>query len=384
MIVMKFGGTSLKDVNAWETLARIVSRSLQRRPVVVVSAIAGITDQLVQCAETVLSGRKNEVFQIFERISTTHFELCDSLAIHRSTRFATATRLRELQNVLQSICTLKELTPATRDRILSFGELLSAPLVAAFLLSSGISARFVDSRDVLITDSSHGRARPDLRKSRKRLRQLLHPVLDANQIAVIPGFTGATENGSVTTLGRGGSDFSAAIIGTLLGAGEIQIWKTVPGFMTADPMLVPDAETISRLGYVEAEQLCRHGARVLHPLTVRVASRRGMPVRVLHTIHPDHPGTLISGDPGTMPPFVGITSRNELVTVVGCAAARAESAAKILLLVKDLPVTAIRASGNRMTLMVVDDQAATAVRRIHAALNSSNSGSFAFAGLRWE
>lgn len=289
MIVLKFGGTSLGDPARIERASAIVRRARERgdRPVVIVSAHAGVTDQLLALAQAAYEGREADLRPLRAR----HEEIASGLGLDPA---HVAPELAELENIVSGVRLLGELSPRARDRIASFGERMAAKAVAGFLSRTGLPARALPAWEVgLVTDHRFGRAQP-LPDSEERIGHALAPF-DAEDAAVpiITGFIGKDPHGRITTLGRNGSDFSAAIFGAAIGAKEIQIWKDVEGVMTADPRIVPQARLVRELAFDEASELSAYGAKVVHPATMAPAVRRDIPIRVLNTMEPDARGTLI-------------------------------------------------------------------------------------------
>ncbi len=377
MIVMKFGGTSFSDLTAWHRAISIVKTKAAQETVIVASAIRGITDELAACADNAAQGNKRELQNGFERIASTHFEFCDSLRLGKQIRQQIGLGLRDLKLCLESVITLNELTLRTRDQILAYGEVFSSILLTAVLQKLGVDAVFVDSREIVVTDDRFSRARPQVEIAKNQTRERLIPLLRNKRIPVLPGFIGATRTGQTTTLGRGGSDFSASLIAGWLQVDELQIWKDVPGFMTADPDVVPDAQTISFLSYEDAEQLCRYGAKILHPLAVRYAARKRIPIRILYTRNPEERGTLISSD-GLLrsPEVIGIAAQKHTgrVIVIGDGLRHPLIAAQILKSCRGVQILRISQDTLRSRMILVTAQGDTerAIRQIHAGVKTMN------------
>jgi len=281
MIIMKFGGTSLRDAPAIKTVCEIVRARLDARPVVVVSAVSGVTDALEVIGRTAVD-RSADLGWIRERHETLHEDL--------DVRESLDPKLfQELEDLCRGISLVGELSPRSRDYILSFGERLSARLVAAALNKAGIPATAVDAFDIGVrTDSHFGRAQ--LLADDGRIKRALAKL---EGIPVITGFIAKDEKGNTSTLGRNGSDLSAAFLGNAIDAEEIQIWTDVDGVLTADPRVVETARPIARMSYDEAAELANSGGKVLHPSSLAPAIEKQIPVRVLNTHRPDAPGTLI-------------------------------------------------------------------------------------------
>lgn len=292
MIVQKFGGTSVGGAEPIRRLASIVERALPRRPIVVVSAVGGVTNQLFALCELALADSVDRARGGAWRAA--HANLVEKhQAILRELELPPDMLdplLAELEGLVRGIALIGEATPRTQDLLASFGERLSARIVAAHLASRGLRARAVDAWDAgLTTDARFGGARP-LRESEVAIRAKLG---DADFVPVITGYIGRDAQGRVTTLGRGGSDYSAAIFGAALGVEEIQIWTDVDGVMSADPRIVPGARQRARLSFAEAAELAFFGAKVLHPATMVPAVEKDIPIRVLNSFRPEQPGTTI-------------------------------------------------------------------------------------------
>lgn len=324
MIVMKFGGTSVEDARAISQAARIVSTRLDRAPVVIVSAMARVTDTLLGLARAAGRRQFDEVASLVDALRTRHTSvavelLADSAA---STCERVASLFDELEGLARSIATLGELTPRSQDAIVSFGERLSSIMVAAALEARGVPAELVDSRRFIITDNQFTSAVPDFKETARRTRLELLPVIERGRVPVAQGFIGATTDGVTTTIGRGGSDYSAALAGAALDAEAIEIWTDVDGLMTADPRVVPEARRIRVISFDEAAELSYFGAKVLHPNTVLPAVERGIPVHIYNTRNPDGEGTLIAPVPKrSRNPIKSIAFKRN-VTVVNVASTR--------------------------------------------------------------
>lgn len=296
-LVMKFGGTSVQDAAAIRRLSGIVRAHVDRRPVVVVSAFSRVTDELSTLARLADGGAltaemEERVEALIDRHVREAAALMEGDALERVLAELEGAR-RELPLVLRMMAAHPGTRRPLRDELLSWGERLSSHVVAAALAADGVPARWVDARRCIRTDEEHGRAEPRIDETRRATLAAVDPALRAGEVPVIGGFVGATEAGATTTLGRGGSDFSAALVGASLNASEIQIWTDVSGFMTADPRVVPSARSIARLSYDEAAELAYFGAKVLHPRTLHPAVERGIPVRVCNSMAPDSASTLI-------------------------------------------------------------------------------------------
>jgi len=252
MIVMKFGGTSVESADAIERAARIVGSRLKQSPVVVVSAMAKVTDQLVAMGNAAAAGDCDSALASLQNLRSRHLRTAgELLGAKRSASLAPRLEkhFSELENFLRGLGAVRELTPRGSDYVLSFGELLSSIMVADAFAVRGLSAAWVDSRECLVTDAAHARAVPQMDATRGRCKKKIVPLISKRKVPVLGGFIAATESGVPTTLGRGGSDYSAAIFGATLDAEAIEIWTDVEGMMTTDPRICPEARTIERISF---------------------------------------------------------------------------------------------------------------------------------------
>lgn len=297
MIVMKFGGTSVENDAAIKRVAEIVRSRVEEQPIVVVSALAGVTDSLLAMSRDAASGSLSEALPSLRKLRRRHLAVLSALLeagpSEAALREQIRTLFKSLQDLLRGIAALGELSPRTSDNVLSTGELLSSRIVTAALEARGIPSALVDSRCCIVTDETHGRALPWFDQTGDRLHSLVEPLLHANRVPVMGGFIGATTSGAPTTLGRGGSDFSAAIVGAALDAQRIEIWTDVEGMMTTDPRICPQAQRINVIGFDEASELAYFGAKVLHPATLVPAVAKRIPVYVLNSRQPASKGTCI-------------------------------------------------------------------------------------------
>ena len=294
-LVFKFGGTSVASPPAIEAVVNIVAAAEGER-VVVVSATAGTTDALVKAAEQAASGDASAAQQTIERLSEQHRNLiADLVGVNGASALAEIVDLTDRTiALLRSVALLRECTPRSLDAILSYGERVSAPIVAAVLNAKGVKAEALSAEELLITDDAFGHANPLLEQTRERVEKQLVPRMRYGTVPVVTGFVGSTVDGVTTTLGRGGSDYSAAVFAAALGASECRIFTDVSGVMSADPRTVPDAKPLPAISYAEAAELSYFGAKVIHPRTVLPAIEAGIPVRILNTFAPDDPGTTIT------------------------------------------------------------------------------------------
>jgi aspartate kinase len=292
MIVMKFGGSSVESAEAIRRVASIVSDRLARRPVVVVSAMGKTTNKLLAIAARAVSGDLKSALEHLADLRA--FHLRESAGLEMDAPIGA--HFDQLEDLVKGLAIMGELTPRATDAISAFGERLSSLIVTAHFAYCGINAVHVDARGVIVTDRRHTQAAPLFLETNLRLRETI-PALAARQVVVLGGFIGATEDGVTSTLGRGGSDYTASIVGAGIGAKEIQIWTDVDGMLTADPNMLPGAQRIEVCSYAEAAELAYFGAKVLHPATVLPAIEKNIPVRILNSRRPEVAGTLIVSDP---------------------------------------------------------------------------------------
>lgn len=296
MIVAKFGGTSVGTAQAIRRLLAIVKERVPEKPVVVVSAFAGVTDELLAAGRLAANGALKQALQKIAKLRARTIALADELLnpeARNKTLWGLEAQLAIVEELLTGTGALREFSPRTTDAVAACGELLSSRLIAAVLNGTGVPAEFIDARKCVVTDGSHIRALPLFALTERKLKEIVSPVLDRGSVVVMGGFIGATESGVTTTLGRGGSDFSAAIIGSCLGATRVEIWTDVNGIMTADPRICPDARTVPVISYEEAAQLANFGAKVVHPATLAPALEKSIPVHVLNSFNAEEQGTEI-------------------------------------------------------------------------------------------
>jgi aspartate kinase len=314
VIVLKFGGTSVADAERILGVAAIVKARVASRPVVVVSALAGVTDLLVRAVASARAGDREGIEPLLSDLARRHrwaiSGAVEPAAARHDLTLQIDGMLEDLRQLLRSVRLLGEGTPRASDTLLAFGELMSSRIVAAALRASGLPSRWVDPRDLVVTDDRHGAATADVEATGVCARALLLPALDDGDVPVVGGFVGATREGHTTTLGRGGSDTSAAVIGAALSASEIQIWTDVDGILSADPRVCPEARVRERVAFAEAAELAFYGAKVLHPAAIAPAVARGIPVRVLNSLWPQGTGTVVVAEPGAgAAPLVAVASR---------------------------------------------------------------------------
>lgn len=298
---MKFGGTSIADADRIRRATDIVAERVDRDPVVVVSALGGVTDLLVVAIDAARRGRREELDPVLADLERRHRWAVEGCLHEAGPRhdlnLALDATFDELRQLLRSVRFLGEVTPRARDTLLAFGELLSSRIVCAALEAGGVSAVWVDPRSVMYTDATFGAALPHASRVAASCEDHVVPIVRDGSVPVTGGFVGSSPAGDTTTLGRGGSDTSAAVLGAALGAVEIQIWSDVDGMMTADPRIVPDARTLPRISFAEATELSLYGAKVLHPASVESAIRQNIPVRILNASRPAGRGTEVTCDP---------------------------------------------------------------------------------------
>ena len=328
MIVQKFGGTSVADPDAVRRLIEIVRATRARNgrgPVVVVSALSGVTDALLTVAAEAGAARPADALSHVDRLRERHLAMArdlvgggrlEPLTSHINQHF------EELGAVVRALAVLREVSLRTLDVVAAMGELLSSRIVASALAHAGLPGEWADARLAVITNDDHSRAVPLMRETTAALRASLLPMIEAGCIPVLGGFVGATPEGHTTTLGRGGSDYSGAIVGAAIEASEIQIWTDVDGMLTADPRIIPAPRLVPCLSFAEAAELSYFGAKVLHPSTIHPAVERDIPVRILNARKPDGAGTLITADPEAgRDPLTAMAAKRD-VTVVDITSSR--------------------------------------------------------------
>ncbi|MCC7010703.1 MAG: aspartate kinase [Acidobacteria bacterium] len=335
MIVMKFGGTSVADQAAIERLIGIVRAARQtatqpesadwRGPIVVVSALGGATDKLLKVAADAAAGEGEAAHAGLDALRRRHLDISSVVtSSERADVDAIINReFDELERITGALSVLRDVTPRWLDAIAATGEILSSRIVAAALNAHGLAGAWVDARTAIVTGPEHTAAPPLMTETAAALVDAMTPLLADRGIPVIGGFVGATPDGVTTTLGRGGSDYSASIVGACLGASEIQIWTDVDGMLTADPRIVRDVQVVPHLSFGEASELAYFGAKVLHPATIQPAVGRNIPVRILNARRPqDARGTLITRErPATDRPITAVASKKN-VTVVDITSTR--------------------------------------------------------------
>jgi aspartate kinase len=327
-VVMKFGGTSVEDAAAINRTASIVAGRVAagKKPVVVVSAMARVTDQLLRAAASAAQGDRTGALAISSRLRARHRDTACALIKTPADASALCNLIEQkfdsLDEILRGLAAILELTPRISDLVVSYGERLSSRIIAAAFAERGINAAHLDARDVIITDSQFQKAVPIDALIEKRAAEHLRPLLDTGKVPVIGGFIASNEAGITTTLGRGGSDFTAALVGGALSAEAIEIWTDVDGIMTSDPRVCPDALRVKVISFEEAAELAYFGAKVLHPATILPAVKKSIPVLVLNSKNPTNEGTrIISVAPHCKSPFKSIAVKKKL-SIIDVVASR--------------------------------------------------------------
>jgi aspartate kinase len=319
VIVVKFGGTSVGDADAIRRAAEIVRSRLDKGPIVVVSALAGTTNALIAIAEQAARGQLIGAVRNVQALRERHLQQAELLLGDTAECAEVCSEMSvlfdELASLAEALSVLGDLTPRSLDTIAATGERLSSVLVAEAFRKAGLPAEYVDARDVMITDDQFTRAEPQPEAIAEAARRVLVPLVRDGKVPVLGGYIGATHtSGVTTTLGRGGSDYSASLIGAALRADAIEIWTDVDGMLTADPRVVDGAQLIERIGFEEASELASFGAKVLHPNTIAPAVMLGIPVVVLNSKRPDGAGTLIAFD-APRRPVTAIAGKRDIALI---------------------------------------------------------------------
>jgi aspartate kinase len=324
MIVMKFGGTSVESREAIERLIHIVRREEHRRPIVVVSAMGKTTNKLLAAAEEAAAGRRDQALTLVDELRGLH--LAEGLALAGAAAAELDRYIRAhfewLEELVKGLSIVGELSLRSKDAVASAGERLSSLVVSFALRAAGLRTEHVDSRKVVITDDRFTQAQPHLEETYQRCRDIVAPATESPAVVVMGGFIGSTLDGQTTTLGRGGSDFSASLVGAGVVAEEIQIWTDVDGMLTTDPRIVPDAHRVKSISFAEAAELAYFGAKVLHPATVAPAVEHDIPVLILNSRRPDVEGTRITSKPAPCSNPVKSISSKRGVTIVNIHSTR--------------------------------------------------------------
>lgn len=360
MRVLKFGGTSVADAAAIERLVAIV-RSRQGARTVVVSALAGVTDRLLAIAALAVDDRAAATGAL-EDVLIRHLTVAATLGDRAAAQVEPMLRgiARGAERAVDAIAAAQDASAALADKLVAAGELWSSRLVAAFLSAGGVRTQWIDARHVLRTDGRHRHATPDLAATDEAVRRHVRPALALDRVVVVGGFIGSGPDGATTTLGRGGSDYSAALLGACLLADEIEIWTDVDGVFSADPRLVGHARVLAALSYEDAEILAMFGARVLHPKTIEPAAALDIPVRVLNSRRPGEPGTRIDSGGAGEGPYAAVASRAGISVVSLTARARRPDggfAARALQALADAQISVLVGEVQKGRLTVAVDHA---------------------------
>jgi len=366
-IVMKFGGKSVKDGDSISHCANLVKKFADNEIVVVVSAMAGVTDSLAQAAKKCYMEQSTGFIKMFiAELAKRHYDAINTAVAEPYKQRVTAhidRLIDELEKVLLGISYLGELTKRSEDYILSFGERLSAPILSAALLSVGVDSLALTGGDAgIITNRNFGRAKP-IPEVNAIIKSRLEPLLTIKQtIPVVTGFIGATEDGSITTLGRGGSDLTATLIAAAVEADEVWLWKEVDGVLTTDPKIVPEARVIPEISYQEAMELSHFGAKILHPRALEPVMEKKIPVRIKNTFNPEAPGTVISEGCESTKDIVKALSLIEKVAIVNVSGAGFDFAEVMSEVFKKLAnekvnVIMVSQSSSELNLSIVVDEA---------------------------
>jgi aspartate kinase len=323
--VMKFGGTSVQDVSAFARVAEIVSGERENTPIVVTSAMSKVTDALLNAFETAKKGEAEEAFDSLEFHFDRHFEVAEKLLDENQQKsFAAEMKFasEELRDLLMRVSRRSLPLAMLKDAIVSYGEQLSSRLLAEVCSANGLNARQIDARRLIVTDDEYGAATPIWDETEKLIQLELQPLIDVEEIPILGGFIAGSRGGETTTLGRGGSDYSAALAGAALKAREIQIWTDVTGVLTTDPRLVPEARTLPVLSYEEASELAYFGAKVLHPKTIQPAVDYRIPVRVCNSHAPAEKGTMVLAESGESENKIKAIAHKKGITILRVSSAR--------------------------------------------------------------
>ncbi len=370
MIVMKFGGTSVEDAAAIDRAACIVRERVPEKPVVVVSALAKVTDQLLAMARAAGAGDREKAIALSRALRERHYTVAGELlgtGVFTQFHSELEADFDSLDELLRGLAAVGELTPRSCDNVASFGERISSKIATAAFAARGIPARLVDARECILTDSHYTHAIPVFDETNDRTVARLKPMVTAGKVPVMGGFIAANAEGTTTTLGRGGSDFTAAIVGAALDAERIEIWTDVDGMMTTDPNLCPSARRVKVISFDEAAELAYFGAKVLHPATLVPAIDKNIPVQVLNSRNPKNEGTRITARaPSCTNTFKAIAAKKR-ITVVDVVSARMLMAHGFLKSIFDVfdrhrcPVDVVSTSEVSVSLTVDSNEAIPAV-----------------------
>ncbi len=324
MIIMKFGGTSVQDATSMTAVIEIVRTKVPKNPLVVTSAISGATNILLQAPRLAIQGEKQKALDNLVLLRERHWSIAEKIVreeYHQNLRdFITAT-FEKLVNLIEGISLLGELTPRSQDLFAAQGELLSSKILVAAMKTAGLNSEWFDARTIMRTDNQFGSATPLMNEIRVASEKNLRPLLSTKTV-VTQGFIGSTKDGITTTLGRGGSDYSAAILGAALDAEDIEIWTDVDGVLTTDPRLVKNAKRVRQMTFQEASELAYFGAKVLHPATIIPAVEKNIPVHVYNTKNPASGGTLIANSSKSAHGLIKSIAYKKNITIVNIVSTR--------------------------------------------------------------
>jgi bifunctional aspartokinase / homoserine dehydrogenase 1 len=380
LLVMKFGGTSIGSAERIKVAAGICTEQKRQRPVVaVVSAMSGVTDLLLNTLRHAEAGDESGIAANLESLTARHLEACKELLNGARCESAISCihgLIRDFQRITNGVRMLGEQPPRSVDEAVAIGERLSALMISEYLEASGVAAEAVNGANVIVTDAVFGNATPIMPETRKKADQIVRPVLERGAIPVVTGFNGATMDGRPTTLGRGGSDFSASILAAALDASELWIWTDVDGIMSADPRSVPDARVLDSLTYSEAAELAYNGAKVLHPRTLAPLIDRQIPVWSKNSFNLKHPGTRIVASVEAPPGPRAVTSMSNVALIslepasAGLSGTRLMARALEALAEANAEVLALTSSSYRQSfcLLVRKEELAAAMKSLEADL----------------
>lgn len=320
MIVMKFGGTSVGGVEPIRRVVRIVTSKRTKQPVVVVSAMSKVTDTLYRIATAAQKGDVVSLEESLQELKKRHTSTAEELFTNNADVLRNAKgRIHELCDELAMFCravfALGELSPRSQATIVSYGELLSSSLVGMAMNAAGLKTCWVDAREMMITDDNRLQGKPNLEEIAMRVPRVIEHALEDNEAIITQGFIASMKNGEATILGRGGSDYSASLIGMALEAETIEIWTDVDGILTTDPRIVSEAHTLEKVSYEEAAEMANFGAKVLHPMTMEPAVMKHIPIRVLNSLAPENPGTYVLPENQIAPGVKSISCKDHIVVV---------------------------------------------------------------------
>ena len=321
MIIMKFGGTSVKNAQAILNVVSIIKSYLDRKPVIVLSAMAGVTNILVESLQAAVKQQKQKVKKGIDQIASLHHktvqELLPPSGLKDKMNLFINTELEKLKILLSAVETIRFESENLMAAVLSIGEIMSSQILNATLNDQGLGTKYMDARKFMITTDPQNGSQPIPEAIRKATLRYIVPMLKKNQLIITQGFISATQAGIPTTLGRNGSDYSASLLGAALEVAEIQIWTDVNGILTADPTIIPYAKPLEMMTFDEASELAYFGARVLHPASIQPAMEKGIPVRVLNSHFPEEKGTTIVSDvPVPGPAHVKSIAYKENITLI--------------------------------------------------------------------